>query len=181
MTGSGPSVNGTSGASSFDGTVTREDALERLAELEETLRQHALERAKDRQRITELESRVDDLEAETERLRTRLSDSGGKAEKVAAIVHYAQNKRSGQPVVQLDAEEVKGATGCSRRYSYDLLDTLPDEYDWILSQDEIRQYGELELDTGKMPKRLGVDFEGVHTTPVPVHLFTTRVGGDPDS
>lgn len=131
--------------------------------------------------LDRLESRVEELEAENQRLRERLDDTThhSKEAKAAAIVRYADNKRSSRaPAVKLTPAEVKGATGCSRRYAYDLLDDLPAEYDWFLTPAEMTQYGSLEIDNTE-ERRLGIDFEGVHSSGCPVNKFTTgREGAD---
>lgn len=125
-------------------------------------------------RLQELEERVDELEAENQRLQERLKDTSDKNGKKAAIVEFAQNKReAGKPLVKVCAMDIKGATGVSRRYAYDLVDDLPDEEDWFLTPEEMDQYGSIQLDKNKQEKFLGVDFEGVHSAGVPVNKFTT--------
>jgi len=125
-------------------------------------------------RLADAEERIDELEAETDRLRERAASSDGKADKVAQIVRAALNIRDDKPAVKLDAQNIQTATGCSRRYAYDLMDDLPDEYDWALTPDEMSQYGSLEIDNGG--RRLGVDIEGVHSRGCPVNKFTTGDG-----
>jgi regulator of replication initiation timing len=130
-------------------------------------------------RLDELEGRVDELEAENERLRARLSESGGKEEKVAAIVRFALNKRgAADDAIKITPEEIKGATGVSRRYAYDLVDDLPDEFDWCLRPEEMQQYGAIELDLSSQAKCLGIDFAGVHSAGCPVNKFTTASEGE---
>lgn len=122
-----------------------------------------------------LTDRVDALDAENQRLRDRLDETNGKAAKVRAIVQYADRVRNGDPAVKLTAKEIQGAADCSRRYAYDLMDDLPREYDWFLTPQEMAQYGSLEIDNGD-ERRLGVDFEGVHSAGCPLNKFTTRDG-----
>lgn len=133
-------------------------------------------------RLTKVENAIEELEAENDRLRERLDDgdAGGKDQKVADIVEHAQNRRSGEAVVQLTAKEIKGATGCSRRYAYDLMDdeNLPGEYGWILARDDIKQYGDLEIKKEDGARRIGIDFEGVHSAGCPVNKFTTGPAGE---
>ncbi|MDS0258586.1 hypothetical protein NDI56_04065 [Haloarcula sp. S1CR25-12] len=123
-------------------------------------------------RINGLADRVDDLEKENERLRSRLegSSSRGKDQKVADIVQFADNARGADPAIKLTAKDIKGATGCSTRYAYDLMDDLPEEYDWFLTPREMTQYGSLEVDNTD-ERRLGVDFEGVHSSGCPLNKF----------
>lgn len=128
-------------------------------------------------RLDELEGRVDDLEAENDRLRSRLSEQGGKDDKIASIVEYAVNQRSGDKAVRLTPTEIKGATGVSRRYAYDLCNDLPDEYAWMLTPSDAQQYGSLEIDHDSQAKAIVVDFAGVHSSGVPVNKFTTTDEG----
>jgi len=133
------------------------------------------------QRVDELADRVDDLDAENERLRARLADSANSPhEKLAGLVEYARNKRSSDAVVVLTPTEIAGSYGCSQRYAYQLIDDLPAEYAWLLSPETLRdsQYGTLEQETDAVPKRLGVDFEGVHTAPVPLNRFINGNSGN---
>jgi len=128
--------------------------------------------------IEEMQSDISDLESECQRLRCRISDNGGKKQKVARIVRFAANKRASQSVVKVSANEIKGAAGCSRRYAYDLIDNLSDEYDWALSSSDMSQYGSLELDRSDENRVLGIDFEGVHSAGVDVKKFTTVLEGE---
>lgn len=127
-------------------------------------------------RVEKLEQRTAALEDEVTRLEARLSDpEDGKDGKLGAIVETAQNLRSDESVVKLKAKDIVAATGCSRRYAYDLMDpdnsnSLVNERDWLLSPEEMEQYGTLELDNAG--RRLGVDFEGVHSSGAPVNKFT---------
>jgi hypothetical protein len=130
------------------------------------------------ERIDDLEDTVKTLRQQNKRFEQLLEDAGGKEKKVADIVKFASNVRGGQPVVQLTAKEIKGAVGCSRRYAYDLIEDLPDEYDWALEKSEIRQYGDLEIKKDDDTRRLGIDFEGVHSTGVDVNKFTTQFEGE---
>lgn len=131
--------------------------------------------------VDEVLNRLDELEAENERLQARIDSGGGKAAKVGQIVRYADNaKDSGSPAIKLTAKEIQGATGCSRRYAYDLMDDLPDEYDWFLTPQEMRQYGSIQIDNAD-ERRLGIDFEGVHSTGCPVNKFTTSDGQEAGS
>lgn len=121
------------------------------------------------------------IEQTHSRILSRLDDNDGKGSKVAEIVRFAENARSEeQPAIKLTAKDIKGATGCSRRYAYDLMDDLPTEYDWFLTPKEMKQYGSLEI-ANSGERRLGVDFEGVHSSGCPLNKFTTsngREGGE---
>jgi len=170
--------------------MTRDELIEQIAGLEDriddlegevdrldTIAIRAIERAKDAQNtVDDLADRVDALEAEINRLRSRLTGDQSKDEKVGNLVEYAANKRErGQGVVALSPQEIKGAYGCSRRYAYDLIDDLPEEYHWILSVETLAetQHGRLERDTAQAGKRVGIDIEGVHSAGCPVNRFTT--------
>jgi hypothetical protein len=115
------------------------------------------------------------LESAVEKMTT---DAGRKKDKVRKILDFAQNKRSGQAVVKVTPQDVKGATGVSRRYAYQLThpeDGLPGEYPWCLEPEEMDQYGSLEIDRSDGDERvMGIDFEGVHKSPAPVNKFITR-------
>jgi len=144
----------------------------------ETIAVRAIDRSKRLEdAVDELEQRVEQLEAENDRLRERLSGSESKREKIAAVIEHAQNKRTKGDVVAISREELRGIYGCSRRYSYTLVDEdegLPNEFAWILSDGEMNecQYGNLEKEGGE--KRIGVDFEGVHRVGCPVNRFITH-------
>jgi hypothetical protein len=115
------------------------------------------------------------LESTVEKMTT---EAGRKKDKVRKILDFAQNKRNGQAVVKVSPQDIKGATGVSRRYAYQLThpeDGLPGEYPWCLAPREMDQYGSLEIDRDGGDERvMGVDFEGVHKSPAPVNKFITR-------
>jgi len=141
-----------------------------------------------------LQERVEDLEEENERLRTRLDKLGDigeekteKEQKIAAIVTYADNGRDDdQDAVSVKPKEIKRLTGVGRRYSYDLVDDMidgdgedgtvgPDGYDWAHDPNEIQRYGAVERDASD--KAVVIDFAGVHGEAVPVNKFTTTAQG----
>lgn len=125
-------------------------------------------------------AKVERLEAENEDLRNRLDQLGDigaekttKEQKVAAIVTYAhQSRRDGQDAVTVLPKHIKGLVDVSRRYAYDLVDSMVEEFDWAHDPSEVRQYGSLEKDTPQ--KGVCIDFEGVHGEPCPVNKFTTQ-------
>lgn len=129
--------------------------------------------------LADAHDRIDTLEAENERLRARLDgrSTHDKDGKVAAIVEAALNQANGDPAIKLDYSHIQAATGCSKRYAYDLMDRLPEEYDWFLTPQEMDQYGSIEIDNYDA-RRLGVDIEGVHSSGVPVNKFTTAGGSN---
>lgn len=126
-----------------------------------------------------LQERIEELEEENEQLRTRLDKLGDigeektdKDQKIAAIVTFADNQRGGeQDALAVKPSTIKGLVDVSRRYSYDLVDDMIDEYDWAHDPSEIQRYGSVERDASD--KSVIIDFAGVHGDPVPVNKFTT--------
>lgn len=118
--------------------------------------------------------RIDTLEREVDHLdSTVAADGGEKEDKVAAIVRMAEN-RSGSGVVKMTASDVQDATGVSERYSYTLLDDLPEEFGWVLAKPQARQYGSVEIDD--RTRAIGIDFEGVHSPGVPLSMLSNGGG-----
>lgn len=108
-------------------------------------------------RLEAVESRLDVLEDASPK---------GKDAKVAALVEYAEGaKGPNQQGVALKAKEIKGTCSCTRRYAYDLMDELPQEYHFISERD-------------KNGRRLLIDFEALHSDPEAVNKFTTRASGE---
>lgn len=125
---------------------------------------------------TELENRLDALESNV----GILEETGSSKEmKVRDIVGQAVNLADAdQPGAVLTARDIKGATGCTRRYAYDLIDDLPDEYHFLKDRKEVKQYGDLELDWDAQARGLFVDLEQLHTDPEAVNKFTTENSGN---
>ncbi|WP_224449335.1 hypothetical protein [Haloprofundus salilacus] len=134
--------------------------------------------------IDSLHRRVQELEAENERLNEQLDALGDigaekttKEQKIAAVVRYADQKRdNSNDVMRVTPSEIKGLLDVSRRYSYDLVDSIASEFEWARIRD-----GRLEptaKDGGgsrRIKKALEIDFAGVHGEPVPVNKFTTDI------
>jgi len=132
---------------------------------------------------------VEDLEAENERLQEevaelhdrldRLGDIGEEKtspeQKIAAIVTYANNvrQREDKPAVIVRPTTITGVADVSRRYAYDLVDKMAQEYAWA------HDASELPTPPGRdsRPKGVLVDFDGVHGESVSVNKFTTRSSG----
>lgn len=134
-----------------------------------------------------LDGRLDDLNAENEqlheeneRLRERVAtleqriDDDGQRGKVAKIVEIAKNRQTTEKGVVMTAADIVDATGVSRRYAYDLIESLPEKYDFLLSNTEVDRYGSLEMATDDLPKGLIVVFDDVHSDLASVNKFTTR-------
>jgi hypothetical protein len=114
-----------------------------------------------REDVAAIQSRLKQIE---ERLKTLegLIHADSKVAKVKAIIHYAENKREGgQDAVVLDTKEIKGATGVTRRYAYDIVDEWPEDFPFLVNRDNLDQYGQLELDTDARDKGIAVVFEQV--------------------
>jgi len=130
--------------------------------------------------IDSLEERISQLEVENDKLRSQLDKLGdigeqktNKEQKIASIVTYADNsRREGQEAVTVLPKTIKGLVDVSRRYSYDLVDDMVEDYDWAHDPTEIERYGSVEK--AMSDKGVIVDFEGAHGEPVPVNKFTTQ-------
>lgn len=125
------------------------------------------------ERVERMDQRLDELDQVSDMLADVGEHKTTKEAKVAAIVTYADNtRRDEQPGVTVLPRVVKGVTEVSRRYAYDLVDDMIDEYEWAHDPAEVDRYGAVERDT--VQKGVLIDFEGVHGEPVPVNKFTTR-------
>lgn len=158
------------------------EAIEKMEKNEQRLNDMA-------DRMFDLERRTRDLEAENEDLRQQVATlqdrlgtveggSDGKDAKVRDLVAQADNLRNADaPGAILTVRDIMAATGVCRRYAYDLVDDLPDEYSFIEDADDAGQYGSLELDTADRPKGIFVDCEAVHSDQSLVNKFTIRSTG----
>lgn len=124
-------------------------------------------------RIETVEQRLDELDQVSDMLADVTDEKTSKDEKIAAVVTYADNtRRDDQPGVTVLPKAVKGVTEVSRRYAYDLVDDMIEQYAWAHDPGDVDRYGAVERDTPQ--KGVLIDFEGVHGDPVPVNKFTTR-------
>jgi hypothetical protein len=142
-------------------------------------------------RVETVETRSEATQSELDQLRERIDSlervvhAEGKRGKVEAIISYAENKRTqDQPAVVLSAQEIKGATGCTRRYAYDIIEEYSEDFAFLVDRENLTQYGELEMANREDRGRgLAVVFDAsVHTDLEGVNRFTTRVeadGGEP--
>jgi len=138
------------------------------------------------ERVEELETAVTELRgrvAELEEHRDAISDIGQekttKEEKIAAIVTWAQRQardEQGESVL-VKVKDIIGCTGVSRRYAYDLLDDLPERYDWLERRQDAPGYSGLESSTEHKVRGLVVDLEQLHTDEAAVNKFKTRTRG----
>lgn len=142
---------------------------------------------RDRQRISNLEDTIESLQdyiSQIERRLQNLEDTPfTKEAKVEKLVQTARTLRTkDQGAVVLDAKQIVAATGVSLRYAYDLCDSLPNDYEWILSRQEIsnRQYGSLEIDHDELKRGIAIDFELLETFDTEgsrLNLFNNGDGG----
>lgn len=132
--------------------------------------------------LSEWEQRKE-LEQRVDRLETLVEVENGKQNKIAKIVEYAHNQRDGRPMVELTAKEIRGATGVSERYSHQLThpeDGLPADKEWIIAEQDVQQYGHLEIKKdGTDARTIAIDFEGVQSSGCPVNRFITDHAGTP--
>lgn len=133
-------------------------------------------------RIDGLERELNDLREEVDKqgevvdaLEDITQEKTTKEQKVAAIVRYADQKRDrDNDKMLVEPTEIQGLLDVSRRYSYDLVDSIDSEYEWARIRDGRTQA--TAKDGGgrqRIKKALELDFEGVHGEPVPVNKFTT--------
>lgn len=133
------------------------------------------------QKVDALIDQWHDREQRLEELERKMTRAPDKEGKIADIIEHAANLRNGQDVLKLSPRDIMAATGVSRRYAYDLIDDLPDDEDWFLSHETVKesQFATHEMDNDT--KRLGVDFEGVHSEGAPVNRLTTAPSDNPAS
>jgi tetrahydromethanopterin S-methyltransferase subunit G len=127
------------------------------------------------QQFTEQGERLDQLEARVDVLHSH-TDASTKAEKFAAVLAFAQNKANGTGKAAVSPAEIRGCTGVSRRYAYDLVDALAADIDGVA----VREPHQVQTGTGtkRKQKALLVDCEQVHEVCEAVKEFTTPNGGD---
>lgn len=127
------------------------------------------------QQYAERGNRLADIEARLEMLGTH-TDATTKAEKFVAVLSFAQNKADGTGKVAVTPKEIRGCTGVSRRYAYDLVDSLAAEVDGVA----LRESQQVQTGSGaeRKGKALLVDCEQVHDLSGAVKEFTTADGGD---
>ena len=127
-----------------------------------------------RDRVARVEDRLADVERRLDRLGDVGQEATSKEEKFTAILAFAENKRNGSAKVALSPQEVKGCTGVSRRYAYDLIDEMAD----VVGGVEVREATDVKTGSGTehKGKALLVDCEAVHHNGGGVNEFTTGGG-----
>lgn len=128
-----------------------------------------------RRQLDAREARVGELEERMAALSDVGSDTSTKAEKFAAILAFAANKRSTNDKVAVTPSEIRGCTGVSRRYAYDLIEAMGADVDGV----RIREPDQVTTGAGDTQKRkaLLVDCDRVHADSVDVNQFTTGGSG----
>lgn len=127
-----------------------------------------------------LQDQVAELQHEVSRLTDRLEGAEraihdeGKLGKIQLIVKAAENRRTGgQKAVLMDYKAIKQATGCSKRHAYNLIDDLPEDYEFFVDGDDLSQYGSLEIKKDAGARQLAVLCEEVPREDGEVKLFNT--------
>jgi hypothetical protein len=127
-------------------------------------------------RIDRLEERLVAVERRLDRLGDLDRERTSKEEKFAAVLTFAENKRNGSVKVALSPQEVKGCTGVSRRYAYELIDEMGEAVEGV----EVREARQVQTGSGteRKGKALLVDCDLVHHNGGGVNEFTTGGGSD---
>ena len=177
--------------------MTRPELVERVRELEaavEDLRDLTGKRtAKTNARMADIEQDLEDLQtavASHADALASIADVGGdktnEAEKVSAIVAYADQSRGASSKVLVTPKEIAGATGCSKRYGYDLVDKIgglgegggygDGRYPWA----KVREAETVPTGKGERekPKGLKIDFDRVQRDPDALNWFNNGSGGN---
>jgi len=127
------------------------------------------------QQVAEHDQRLEQLEARVAVV-TQHSDASTKAEKIGAVLAFAQNKADANGKVAVTPADIRGCTGVSRRYAYDLVDTIAAEVEGV----QLRDGQPVQTGSGseRKQKALLVDCERVHELTEAVNQFTTANGGE---
>lgn len=127
-------------------------------------------------RLEQYDDRLGAVEHQLETLGELGDGPSSKQEKVAAILSFAANKGGDTGKVALSPHEIKGCTGVSRRYAYELIDVMATDVDGVRVRDE------QQVQTGSGSKRKGkallVDCELVHDDLGAMNRFTTDDDGN---
>lgn len=123
----------------------------------------------------QLRDRVDRLEGEVEAIRDLGSERTSKEEKIAQVVIYAENETdSADGKTTVLPKTVKGIVGVSRRYAYDLIDDMVDDYEWARDPQEVPR----RPDQDTPQKGVLIDLERLHDDEESVNKFTTGIHGN---
>lgn len=126
--------------------------------------------------VTQLDARLCELEEQVARFGDLGSESSSKEEKYAAVLRFASNKRTTNGKVALSPAEIKGCTGVSRRYAYDLVDAMAEDVEGV----RVREAQEVDTGSGaqRKSKALLVDCAVVQVSGGGVNKFTTAESGE---
>ena len=116
-------------------------------------------------------------------------DKTSQEEKLGAIVAYANQARGNSSKALVTPKEIAGATGCSKRYAYDLVDKIgglredgsgggydEGEYPWAT----VRKAQTVPTANGgeRKSKGLKIDFDRVQRDPDALNWFNNGSGGN---
>ncbi|MFA1610782.1 hypothetical protein [Halobellus rubicundus] len=126
------------------------------------------------QQLVERGERLSNVEAHIEVL-NQSADPSTKAEKVATVLAFAANKAGDDGKVAVTPAEIRGCTGVSRRYAYDLVEAIAADVAGV----QLRESQQVTTWNGTKHKQkaLLVDCEQVHGLEEAVNSFTTEEGG----
>ena len=178
--------------------MTRHELVERVNDLEsaiEDLRDLTGKRAAEtNQRISGIEQQLGDLhtavESHGETLATIAdveSEKSSEGEKIGAIIAYADKARGGTSKALVTPKEIAGATGCSKRYAYDLVDKIGGLGDEASDFDEgqcpwaaVRESTTVPTASGSetKAKALKIDFDRVQQDSGALNWFNNGTGGE---
>ena len=144
-----------------------DEEIDNLEAFPAAARRTAANRREARVQLETVRSRVDvlgDIGAE----RT------SKEEKIAAVLAFAFNKRGSESKVSVTPDEVRGCTGVSRRYAYDLVEAIGSSVNGC----RVREAEVVQTSTGskRKPKALLIDCDAVQHQTEGVNKLTT--GGE---
>lgn len=124
------------------------------------------------QRIGRQSERLEQVENRLAQLGTIGQEQTTKEEKFAAILTFAQNKRNGSAKVSLTPHEIRGCAGVSRRYAYELIETMATAFDGV----SVREPTRIRTANGvkQQQKALLIDCERVRAEIGRVNQFTTQ-------
>jgi hypothetical protein len=125
------------------------------------------------EQLVERGERLSEIEAHLEVLQ-QSRDPSTKAEKVATVLSFAANKADNDGKVAVTPAEIRGCTGVSRRYAYDLVETIAADVEGV----QVRESKQVTTANGTKHKQkaLLVDCEQVHGLEEAVNSFTTGEG-----
>ena len=181
------------------GNMSRDELENRVHELEA-----AVEDLRDLsgKRTAETNKRMSGIEEQLEDLQTAVSNHGdtlatiadveseksSEEEKLGAIVAYADKARGSASKTLVTPKEIAGATGCSKRYAYDLVDKiggLNDEGNGAFDEGEypwaaVRESTTVPTANGakKKAKALKIDFDRVQRNPDALNWFNNGSRGN---